>query len=188
MQRTPMFRLSTMMFLEFFIWGAWLPKIFGYLPAVGFNNNQSWLIISMFNFAAITAMFFSTQFADRNFAAEKFLAFSHFVGGLAMLIGIVMIGVNAGTFSIAAILSDPALLGTGPVAVAAILLLLVGAVTKSAQIPFHFWLPGAMAAPTPVSAYLHAAAMVKAGVYLVALLAPVFADLKFQPVYVPSGA
>ena len=57
------------------------------------------------------------------------------------------------------------------------LLLLVGAMTKSALVPFHFWLPGAMAAPTPVSAYLHAAAMVKAGVYLVALLAPTFADL-----------
>ncbi len=56
-------------------------------------------------------------------------------------------------------------------------LLLLGAVTKSAMVPFHFWLPGAMAAPTPVSAYLHAAAMVKAGVYLVALLAPVFAGV-----------
>ena len=54
----------------------------------------------------------------------------------------------------------------------AILLLLVGALTKSALVPFHFWLPGAMAAPTPVSAYLHAAAMVKAGVYLVARARP----------------
>jgi nucleoside transporter len=85
MQRTPMFRLSAMMFLEFFIWGAWLPKIFGYLDAIGFDADESWLVISMFNFAAITAMFFSTQFADRNFAAEKFLAFSQLVGGLAML-------------------------------------------------------------------------------------------------------
>ena len=61
--------------------------------------------------------------------------------------------------------------------VTAVLLLLVGAATKSALVPFHFWLPGAMAAPTPVSAYLHAAAMVKAGVYLVALLAPAFAGV-----------
>ena len=61
------------------------------------------------------------------------------------------------------------------------LLLLVGAITKSALVPFHFWLPAAMAAPTPVSAYLHAAAMVKAGVYLVARLAPAFAG-------VPGGA
>ena len=55
-----------------------------------------------------------------------------------------------------------------PLVVAAVILLLVGALSKSALVPFHFWLPGAMAAPTPVSAYLHAAAMVKAGVYLVA--------------------
>ena len=110
-------------------------------------------------------------------------------GGLAMLIGIVMIGVTAGTFSLSAVMAEPALLGTGTVAVVAILLLLVGALTKSAQVPFHFWLPGAMAAPTPVSAYLHAAAMVKAGVYLVALLAPVFADLPgWRPVVLTLGA
>jgi multicomponent Na+:H+ antiporter subunit A len=110
-------------------------------------------------------------------------------GGLAMLVGIVMIGVTAGTFSLSAVMAEPALLGTGTVAVVAILLLLVGALTKSAQVPFHFWLPGAMAAPTPVSAYLHAAAMVKAGVYLVALLAPVFADLPgWRPVVLTLGA
>ncbi|HYI56702.1 MAG TPA: Na+/H+ antiporter subunit A [Microlunatus sp.] len=110
-------------------------------------------------------------------------------GGLAMLIGIVMIGVTAGTFSVAALLAEPELIGTGPLAVVAILLLLVGAITKSAQVPFHFWLPGAMAAPTPVSAYLHAAAMVKAGVYLVALLAPTFADLPgWRPVVLTLGA
>ena len=110
-------------------------------------------------------------------------------GGLAMLVGIVMIGVTAGTFSLSAVLSQPDRLGTGTVAVVAVLLLLVGALTKSAQVPFHFWLPGAMAAPTPVSAYLHAAAMVKAGVYLVALLAPVFADLPgWRPVVLTLGA
>ncbi|GAA3693657.1 Na+/H+ antiporter subunit A [Microlunatus aurantiacus] len=110
-------------------------------------------------------------------------------GGLAMLVGIVMIGVTAGTFSLSAVLAQPDRLGTGTVAVVAVLLLLVGALTKSAQVPFHFWLPGAMAAPTPVSAYLHAAAMVKAGVYLVALLAPVFADLPgWRPLVLTLGA
>ena len=63
-------------------------------------------------------------------------------GGLAIFIGIVMIGVTAGTFSLSVVMADPALLGTGTVAVVAILLLLVGALTKSAQVPFHFWLPG----------------------------------------------
>lgn len=107
-------------------------------------------------------------------------------GGLAMLIGIVMLGQSAGTYRISEILADPPG-GTGT-SVAAVLLL-VGAVTKSALVPFHFWLPGAMAAPTPVSAYLHAAAMVKAGIYLIALFAPVFADLTpWRPTVLVLGA
>ena len=78
------FKLFVMMVLEFFIWGAWLPLIFGYLPSLGFSPaEQSW-ILNAFPIAAIVGMFFSNQFADRNFSAEKFLAFSHLVGGLAM--------------------------------------------------------------------------------------------------------
>ena len=64
------FRLSVMMFLEFFIWGAWLPMIFGYLPSLGFTAFQSGLILNAFALASFTAMFFSTQFADRNFAGQ----------------------------------------------------------------------------------------------------------------------
>jgi multicomponent Na+:H+ antiporter subunit A len=111
-------------------------------------------------------------------------------GGLAMLVGIVMLGHLAGTYQISTILADPAVTGSrAPIVVVAVLLLLVGAVSKSALIPFHFWLPGAMAAPTPVSAYLHAAAMVKAGVYLVALLSPAFADLPgWRPVIMLLGS
>ena len=78
-------RLSLMMFLEFFIWGAWYPLIFGYLPAINFDNDQQFWVLAGFNVAAIVAMFFSTQFADRNFAAERFLAGSQLVGGIAML-------------------------------------------------------------------------------------------------------
>lgn len=78
-------RLTLMMVLEFFIWGAWLPLIFGYLPSLGFTPQQQSWILNAFPIAAIVGMFFSNQFADRNFAAEKFLAFSHLVGGLAML-------------------------------------------------------------------------------------------------------
>src|SRR5262245_52790857 len=78
-------KLSVMMFLEFFIWGAWLPVIFAYLPARGFTaNEQSW-ILNAFAIASFVGMFFSNQFADRTFAAEKFLAVSHFIGGLAFL-------------------------------------------------------------------------------------------------------
>jgi len=78
-------KLFVMMVLEFFIWGAWLPLIFGYLPSLGFTPGQQSWILNAFPIAAIAGMFFSNQFADRNFAAEKFLAFSHLVGGLAML-------------------------------------------------------------------------------------------------------
>lgn len=74
-----------MMVLEFFIWGAWLPLIFGYLPSLGFSPWQQSMILNAFPVAAIVGMFFSNQFADRNFAAEKFLAFSHFIGGVAMV-------------------------------------------------------------------------------------------------------
>src|SRR5436190_7117462 len=78
-------KLFLMMVLEFFIWGAWLPLIFGYLPSLKFSPaEQSW-ILNAFPIAAVVGMFFSNQYADRHFAAEKFLAFSHLVGGLAIL-------------------------------------------------------------------------------------------------------
>src|SRR3954454_24605466 len=79
------FKLFLMMVLEFFIWGAWLPLIFGYLPSLHFTPGEQAWILNAFPIAAIIGMFFSNQFADRNFAAEKFLAFSHLVGGLAIL-------------------------------------------------------------------------------------------------------
>lgn len=85
MNSSPRFKLFLMMVLQFFIWGAWLPLIFGYLPSLGFTAGQQSLILNAFPVASIVGMFFSNQFADRNFAAEKFLAFSHFVGGLAIM-------------------------------------------------------------------------------------------------------
>jgi multicomponent Na+:H+ antiporter subunit A len=95
-------------------------------------------------------------------------------GGLAMLLGLILLATAADTWRISEILADPP---GGPAVAVAVVLVLLGAFTKSAQVPFHPWLPAAMVAPTPVSAYLHAAAMVKAGVYLVARFAPGFADL-----------
>ena len=95
-------------------------------------------------------------------------------GGLALLAGILLLGQNMGTFSIQEIIAQLPYTEHTPLLTAALLLIILGAFTKSAQFPFHFWLPGAMAAPTPVSAYLHSATMVKLGVYLLARLDPGF--------------
>jgi nucleoside transporter len=78
-------RLFVMMVLEFFIWGAWLPLVWPYMGDLGFTSTQIALVGSAFAIAAVVAIFFGNQFADRNFAAEKFMAFSHLIGGLAML-------------------------------------------------------------------------------------------------------
>jgi MFS family permease len=78
-------RLFVMMVLEFFIWGAWLPLIFGYLPSLGFSPTQQSLILSAFPVASIVGMFFSNQWADRSSSPERVLAVSHLIGGLAIL-------------------------------------------------------------------------------------------------------
>ncbi|WGV99214.1 putative monovalent cation/H+ antiporter subunit A [Vibrio sp. YMD68] len=96
-------------------------------------------------------------------------------GGLALLAGIIMLGLIAGTYEVREILAQGTSLQSHPLFPAMMVLVLLGAFTKSAQFPFHFWLPNAMAAPTPVSSYLHSATMVKAGVYLMARLQPTMA-------------
>lgn len=97
------------------------------------------------------------------------------VGGLALFAGLVLLAIAGGTSSIPDLLAGDGALRGHPFAGAVLVLVLLGAFTKSAQVPFQFWLPGAMVAPTPISTYLHAATMVKAGLYLVARLGPLFA-------------
>ncbi|MDT0182586.1 Na+/H+ antiporter subunit A [Microbacterium sp. ARD31] len=140
-----------------------------------------WEITSVLSYLLIG--YYNRRAASRRAALQALLVTT--LGGLVMLIGVVLLVVDAGTSSLSTILADAP---TGPVVDAALVLLLVGALSKSAIFPFHFWLPGAMTAPTPVSAYLHAAAMVKAGVYLIARLAPVFALAPaWRPIVISLG-
>jgi len=95
------------------------------------------------------------------------------MGGLAMIGGMLLLGNIVGSYDLSVILQNRDMIQVDPMYVPALLLILLGAFTKSAQFPFHFWLPHAMAAPTPVSAYLHSATMVKAGIFLLARMWPV---------------
>ena len=93
-------------------------------------------------------------------------------GGLAMMTGLIMLGTVGGSYELSELLSQGDIITSHALFAPMLVLILAGAFTKSAQFPFHFWLPNAMAAPTPVSAYLHSATMVKAGIYLLARLNP----------------
>ncbi len=95
------------------------------------------------------------------------------MGGLAMIGGMLILGQIVGSYDLSVILQNRELIQDSPLYLPALLLILLGCFTKSAQFPFHFWLPHAMAAPTPVSAYLHSATMVKAGIFLMARMWPV---------------
>ena len=126
---------------------------------------------------------YTSRKASRGAALQALLVTTF--GGLVMFVGLVLLAVDTGTSRVSEIVT---LAPSGPLVTTAIMLILVGAMSKSAIVPFHFWLPAAMAAPTPVSAYLHAAAMVKAGIYLIARLAPGFADTPgWQEVIVGFG-
>ncbi len=132
-----------------------------------------WELTSVSSFLLIG--FWHQREASRNGALKALVVTS--TGGLAMLVGFVMIGIVCGSFELAHVVEHRELLYASPWAGPAAFLVLIGAMTKSAQLPFHLWLPSAMEAPTPVSAFLHAATMVKAGLFLVARMGPLMAGV-----------
>ncbi len=140
-------------------------------------------LISLFVFWELTSFssflligFNHRKEASRRAAAQALLITAG--GGLALMSGFIFLEISSGSgYNLVEILARPEAVAGSPLRTAAIILIAVGAISKSAQFPLHFWLPNAMAAPTPVSAYLHSATMVKAGVYLVFRLNPLFQDV-----------
>ena len=132
-----------------------------------------WELTSVTSFVLIG---FEYQRAEARRAAQQALLITG-TGGLALLAGLILLAVVTDETSLSALAAPGLIEASDPLVVAAFLLVAAGALTKSAQMPFHFWLPGAMAAPTPVSAYLHSATMVKAGVYLLARLHPALSEV-----------
>ncbi|QLQ39910.1 Na+/H+ antiporter subunit A [Micromonospora robiginosa] len=141
-----------------------------------------WELTTVFSYLLIGH---STERRASRWAAAQALTVTT-LGGLAMLVGFLLLGQHAGSYRWSAVAAAP--LPGGGWLTTAVLLVLAGALAKSAVFPFNAWLPVAMAAPTPVSAYLHAAAMVKAGVFLIGLLGPTLAAAgPWRPVTVVAG-
>lgn len=144
-----------------------------------------WEITSIISFLFIG---YKHKDGDARAAARMALAVTG-GGGLALLAGVLVLGHIGGSYEISELIAHADAIRAHPLYPLTLILVLLGAFTKSAQFPFHFWLPTAMAAPTPVSAYLHSATMVKAGVFLLARLFPVLAgtDLWVIVVSVTGG-
>ena len=167
------FYLSTKESLQHFY--VYLLLFMGAMLGVVFSDNLMvlyvfWELTSVSSFLLIA--FWNHRKGSR-LGAQKAMLIT-VSGGVAMLVGFIMLHTMTGTFSIREIISSIGGFTDHALFMPAMILVLLGAFTKSAQFPFHIWLPDAMEAPTPVSAYLHSATMVKAGIYLVARFTPVF--------------
>jgi len=131
-----------------------------------------WELTSVSSFLLIG--FYHTKAEARKSALHALLVTG--AGGLVLLAGILLLGQVGGSFRLGDLIENREAIVTHPLGSAILVCFIIGAITKSAQVPFHFWLPGAMTAPAPVSAYLHSATMVKAGVFLLALVHPLLGD------------
>ena len=152
---------------------AWLFVFMGSMLGLALAENMLllfvfWELTSISSYMLIG--FEHERDTARSAAQQAFLITAG--GGLALLAGLLILGQAAGTLEVSALLRQGDVIRASPFYLPAAVLILLAAFTKSAQFPFHFWLPNAMEAPTPVSAYLHSATMVKAGVYLLARLGP----------------
>ncbi|QIA06681.1 hydrogen gas-evolving membrane-bound hydrogenase subunit E [Draconibacterium halophilum] len=134
-----------------------------------------WELTSFLSFLLIS--FFHEKEAARKAAFQSL--FITGIGGLVMLAGVVLLGSIVDSYSVSEWVEQSAVIKAHKFYAPGLILIFAGVFTKSAQFPFHFWLPGAMQAPTPVSSYLHSATMVKAGIFLLALLSPVLGGTSF---------
>jgi NADH:ubiquinone oxidoreductase subunit 5 (subunit L)/multisubunit Na+/H+ antiporter MnhA subunit/multisubunit Na+/H+ antiporter MnhB subunit len=142
----------------------------------------AWELTSIISFLLIS---FKGKDAEARAGASQALIVTG-GGGLALLVGLLLIGAAAGSYELGTILSSGDLLREHPWYTAIAVLVMAGCFSKSAQWPLHFWLPQAMAAPTPASAFLHSATMVKAGVYLLARFYPVLGDMPLWTTVLPA--
>ncbi|MBZ5753019.1 Na+/H+ antiporter subunit A [Metabacillus rhizolycopersici] len=154
---------------------VYLLLFMGAMLGVVFSDNilvlyVFWELTSISSFLLIAYWY---QRERSRYGAQKSMLITIF-GGLAMLAGFIMLSMMADTYSIREMLSHTEVITSHSLFIPAMILILLGAFTKSAQFPFSIWLPDAMEAPTPISAYLHSATMVKAGIYLVARFTPIF--------------
>ncbi|OHU89331.1 MULTISPECIES: monovalent cation/H+ antiporter subunit A [Pseudoalteromonas] len=166
-----------------------MPKLFSYLMlfmtamlGIVMSNNvlQLWIFWELTSISSFLLISYWGHKSEARKGARMALAVTG-GGGLALLAGLLILGHIVGSYNLDVILQSKALIQAHGLYEVALILVLLGAFTKSAQFPFHFWLPHAMAAPTPVSAYLHSATMVKAGIFLLARFYPALAgtDLWF---------
>jgi len=130
-----------------------------------------WELTSLFSFLLIGYWHHNQRARD----AARMALIVTATGGLCLLLGVLLLGKIVGSYDLDVVLASAELIQSSDLYVPALILILIGAFTKSAQFPFHFWLPHAMAAPTPVSAYLHSATLVKAGIFVLIRLWPVLA-------------
>ncbi|MEL0641070.1 monovalent cation/H+ antiporter subunit A [Pseudoalteromonas aliena] len=160
-----------------------MAKLYSYLMlfmtamlGIVMSNNviQLWLFWELTSISSFLLISFWWHKSEARKGARMALAVTG-AGGLALLAGLMLLSDIVGSYDLDVILASKTIIQSHDLYEAALVLVLLGAFTKSAQFPFHFWLPHAMAAPTPVSAYLHSATMVKAGIFLLARFHPALA-------------